>query len=228
MSQALLFTAASISRPGLGCAGGLPRSRRLRSAAASPGRADARGRPPRARSLRPARARGRGLPDGQEGLVPAQRRDGQVPRLQRRRVRAQDLQDPRTDAEVPAHADRGHRDRVPRRGREPLVHLHPRGVRPTPGRHPRRAALREAVEAGLGPILGSGHSLSLVVPPRRRRLHLRRGPGLLGLAGGQARRPAAEAPFPANQGLYQGPTPINNVETLSTVPTIIRMTAPSA
>ncbi len=30
-------------------------------------------------------------------------------------------------------------------------------------------------------------------------------------------------PFPANQGLYQGPTLINNVETLATVPTIIKL-----
>ena len=38
-----------------------------------------------------------------------------------------------------------------------------------------------------------------------------------------ARQPALKPPFPANQGLYQGPTLINNVETLATVPYILRM-----
>jgi len=35
--------------------------------------------------------------------------------------------------------------------------------------------------------------------------------------------PRLKPPFPANQGLYQGPTLINNVETLATVPHILRM-----
>src|SRR5438105_15845182 len=40
---------------------------------------------------------------------------------------------------------------------------------------------------------------------------------------GKRGNPRLKPPFPANQGLYQGPTLINNVETLSTVPAIIRM-----
>ena len=60
----------------------------------------------------------------------------QLPRVQRRRVRAGDLQGPRTDRKVPPHADRGPRDRLLRRRREPLVRLHPRRVL-LPGRHPR-------------------------------------------------------------------------------------------
>jgi len=40
---------------------------------------------------------------------------------------------------------------------------------------------------------------------------------------GKRGNPRLKPPFPANQGLYQGPTLINNVETLSTVPHIIRM-----
>ncbi len=107
---------------------GLPAPRRLRGAQKGPAD-DARGRARGARSLRPARARRRGLRDGQEGLVPAERLDGQVPRLQRRRVRAGHVQGPRTDAEEPAHADRGDRDRLLRGGDQPLVHLHPRRVR---------------------------------------------------------------------------------------------------
>ena len=100
---------------------------------------DPRGAARPARSLRPARTRRGRLCDGQEGLVPAQRLDRQVPRLQRGRVRARHVQGPGTDAEVPAHADRGNRDRLLRGRRQPLVHLHQRRVRP-PGRRARRGA----------------------------------------------------------------------------------------
>jgi NADH-quinone oxidoreductase subunit F len=87
------------------------------------------------------------------------------------------------------------------------------------------AALAEAYDAGYvgEDILGSGMSLSLV---------LHRGAGayicgeetaLLDSLEGKRGNPRLKPPFPANQGLYQGPTLINNVETLCTVPTIIRM-----
>ena len=87
------------------------------------------------------------------------------------------------------------------------------------------AALVEARDAGyLGEdILGSGMSLSLV---------LHRGAGayicgeetaLLDSLEGKRGNPRLKPPFPANQGLYQGPTLINNVETLCTVPHVIRM-----
>ena len=42
---------------------------------------------------------------------------------------------------------------------------------------------------------------------------------------GKRGNPRLKPPFPANQGLYQGPTLINNVETLSNVPHIIRLGA---
>src|SRR3954463_8786111 len=42
---------------------------------------------------------------------------------------------------------------------------------------------------------------------------------------GKRGNPRLKPPFPANQGLYQGPTLINNVETLMTVPYILRMGA---
>jgi NADH-quinone oxidoreductase subunit F len=87
------------------------------------------------------------------------------------------------------------------------------------------AALSEARAAGyLGErILGSDHSLSLV---------LHRGAGayicgeetaLLDSLEGKRGNPRLKPPFPANQGLYQGPTLINNVETLATVPAIVAM-----
>jgi NADH-quinone oxidoreductase subunit F len=87
------------------------------------------------------------------------------------------------------------------------------------------AAIAEAYDAGyLGEdILGSGHNLSLV---------LHRGAGayicgeetaLLDSLEGKRGNPRLKPPFPAVQGLYQGPTLINNVETLATVPAIITM-----
>ena len=47
--------------------------------------------------------------------------------------------------------------------------------------------------------------------------------GLLDSLEGKRGNPRLKPPFPAIQGLYQGPTLINNVETLATAPTIIRM-----
>ena len=150
--------------------------------------------------------------------------DRALPGVQRRRVRARDLQGPRTAREEPPHADRGDRDRLLRGRREPLVHLHPRASTSSP-RGALEQALAEAREAGyIGEdILGSGHSLSLV---------LHRGAGayicgeetaLLDSLEGKRGNPRLKPPFPANQGLYQGPTLINNVETLATVPTIVRL-----
>jgi NADH-quinone oxidoreductase subunit F len=86
-------------------------------------------------------------------------------------------------------------------------------------------ALREAREAGyIGEdILGSGHSLSLVVHRGAGAYICGEETGLLDSLEGKRGNPRLKPPFPANQGLYQGPTLINNVETLSTVPSIIRM-----
>jgi NADH-quinone oxidoreductase subunit F len=87
------------------------------------------------------------------------------------------------------------------------------------------AALHEATQAGfIGEnILGSGHSLSLVVHRGAGAYICGEETGLLDSLEGKRGNPRLKPPFPANQGLYQGPTLINNVETLCTVPTIIRM-----
>jgi NADH-quinone oxidoreductase subunit F len=87
------------------------------------------------------------------------------------------------------------------------------------------AALAEAREAGyLGEdILGSGHSLSLVLHRGAGAYICGEETGLLDSLEGKRGNPRLKPPFPANQGLYQGPTLINNVETLATVPTIIGM-----
>jgi len=87
------------------------------------------------------------------------------------------------------------------------------------------AALAEARAAGYvgEDILGSGHSLTLVVHRGAGAYICGEETGLLDSLEGKRGNPRLKPPFPANQGLYQGPTLINNVETLSTVPVIIRM-----
>ena len=62
-------------------------------------------------------------------------------------------------------------------------------------------------------------------PPRRRRLHLRRGDRAPLVARGRARAAALKPPFPAVAGLYAAPTLVNNVETLASVPFILEMGA---
>ena len=86
-------------------------------------------------------------------------------------------------------------------------------------------AIAEADAAGyLGErILGSDHSLSLVLHRGAGAYICGEETGLLDSLEGKRGNPRLKPPFPANQGLYQGPTLINNVETLATVPHIIRM-----
>jgi NADH-quinone oxidoreductase subunit F len=87
------------------------------------------------------------------------------------------------------------------------------------------AALAEARTAGyIGEgILGSDHSLSLVVHRGAGAYICGEETGLLDSLEGKRGNPRLKPPFPANQGLYQGPTLINNVETLATVPAIVAM-----
>ncbi|MGH2943898.1 MAG: NADH-quinone oxidoreductase subunit NuoF [Solirubrobacteraceae bacterium] len=87
------------------------------------------------------------------------------------------------------------------------------------------AALVEALAAGfLGEnILGSGFGLSLVLHRGAGAYICGEETGLLDSLEGKRGNPRLKPPFPANQGLYQGPTVINNVETLMTMPHIIRM-----
>ncbi len=87
------------------------------------------------------------------------------------------------------------------------------------------AAIVEAAEAGfIGEnILGSGFSLSLVLHRGAGAYICGEETGLLDSLEGKRGNPRLKPPFPANQGLYQGPTVINNVETLMTMPHIIQM-----
>ncbi len=87
------------------------------------------------------------------------------------------------------------------------------------------AAIAEAAEAGyIGQdILGSGISVSLVLHRGAGAYICGEETGLLDSLEGKRGNPRLKPPFPAIEGLYDGPTLINNVETLSTVPHIIRM-----
>jgi NADH-quinone oxidoreductase subunit F len=87
------------------------------------------------------------------------------------------------------------------------------------------AAIAEARVAGyLGErILDSEHSLDLVLHRGAGAYICGEETGLLDSLEGKRGNPRLKPPFPANQGLYQGPTLINNVETLATVPHIVKM-----
>ncbi len=85
------------------------------------------------------------------------------------------------------------------------------------------AAVAEAYEAGyLGKdILGSHRDLELVVHRGAGAYICGEETALLDALEGKRGNPRLKPPFPAVQGLYGGPTLINNVETLSNVPQIV-------
>ena len=87
------------------------------------------------------------------------------------------------------------------------------------------AAIEEARAKGYvgDRILGSDHSLTLWVHRGAGAYICGEETALLDSLEGKRGNPRLKPPFPANQGLYQGPTLINNVETLATAPAIIRM-----
>ena len=87
------------------------------------------------------------------------------------------------------------------------------------------AALAEVREAGyVGErILGSDHSLDLVVHRGAGAYICGEETALLDSLEGKRGNPRLKPPFPAVQGLYRGPTLINNVETLMNVPLILDM-----
>jgi NADH-quinone oxidoreductase subunit F len=70
-------------------------------------------------------------------------------------------------------------------------------------------------------VLGSDTSVDLVVHRGAGAYICGEETGLLDSLEGKRGNPRLKPPFPANQGLYQGPTLINNVETLCNVPEIV-------
>jgi NADH-quinone oxidoreductase subunit F len=89
------------------------------------------------------------------------------------------------------------------------------------------AALAEARAAGFvgERILGSDHSLDLVVHRGAGAYICGEETALLDSLEGKRGNPRLKPPFPAVQGLYKGPTLINNVETLMNVPVVLSMGA---
>jgi NADH-quinone oxidoreductase subunit F len=85
------------------------------------------------------------------------------------------------------------------------------------------AAVAEAYEAGfLGKdVLGTGEQVELVVHRGAGAYICGEETALLDSLEGKRGNPRLKPPFPAVQGLYGGPTLINNVETLSNVPHIV-------
>ena len=85
------------------------------------------------------------------------------------------------------------------------------------------AAVIEAYEKGyLGSrIFGASFDLDLVVHRGQGAYICGEESALLDALEGKRGNPRLKPPFPANQGLYQGPTLINNVETLCNAPAII-------
>jgi len=71
-------------------------------------------------------------------------------------------------------------------------------------------------------ILGSGFDLELIVHRGAGCYIAGDETGLLSSLEGERAMPRIKPPFPAAQGLYAAPTVVNNVETLSTVPHIVR------
>jgi NADH-quinone oxidoreductase subunit F len=87
------------------------------------------------------------------------------------------------------------------------------------------AAVEEAKAAGHigGRVHGSDFSVSMWVHRGAGAYICGEETALLDSLEGKRGNPRLKPPFPANQGLYQGPTLINNVETLATAPHILRM-----
>ena len=85
------------------------------------------------------------------------------------------------------------------------------------------AAVEEAYDAGfLGDdVLGTGEQVELVVHRGAGAYICGEETALLDSLEGKRGNPRLKPPFPAVQGLYGGPTLINNVETLSNVPHIV-------
>ena len=146
-----------------------------------------------------------------------------LPRVQRRRVRARDVQGPRAAGGRPVRGRRGDDDR--RRSRPAPTRATSTSAAST---RRRRRAIARAIDAAraaglLGAdILGSGFAFDI---------ELRRGAGayicgeetaLFESIEGKRGEPRNKPPFPVEVGLFGKPTVVNNVETLVNVPLILR------
>lgn len=85
-------------------------------------------------------------------------------------------------------------------------------------------AIAEAYEANLlgENILGSGYSMDLTVHRGAGAYVCGEETALIESLEGRPGRPRFKPPFPAVEGFYRSPTVVNNVETLSTIPAILK------
>jgi len=85
-------------------------------------------------------------------------------------------------------------------------------------------AIREAYAANLlgENILGSGYSMDLTVHRGAGAYICGEETALIESLEGRPGRPRFKPPFPAVEGFYRSPTVVNNVETLSTIPAILK------
>ncbi len=85
-------------------------------------------------------------------------------------------------------------------------------------------AIREAYAANLlgENILGSGYSMDLTVHRGAGAYICGEETALIESVEGKPGRPRFKPPFPAVEGFYRSPTVVNNVETLSTIPAILK------
>ena len=141
---------------------------------------------------------------------------------QLRRERARHLQRPHAYGGQPAPAGRGGHHHLLRDQGPSRLHLHPRRAAPTPAF---RSSGRcdEAYAAGFvgKNILGSGFDLEITVHHGAGAYICGEESALLESLEGKRGYPRLKPPFPAVVGLYGGPTVINNVETLATVPAVV-------
>ena len=141
---------------------------------------------------------------------------------QRRRVGTRYVQGHSADDGHAARAGRRRDHRGVRDPRPACVHL--RARRGGAGAAPAAAAVAEAYEAGyLGTdIRGSGFDLDLVVHAGAGAYICGEETALLDSLEGRRGQPRLRPPFPAVAGLYACPTVVNNVESIASVPAVVR------
>ncbi len=167
--------------------------------------------------------RRRGVPRRPQvaGRAP-RRRPAALPVRQRRRGRAGHLQGPLDPRERPAPPGRVDGDRRLRAAGAQCVRLHPRRVRPAlpaPAGSDRRGLRRRAARRER--ILGTDFALDLVAHRGAGSYVCGEASGLLTSIEGRKGYPRNRPPRLTVRGLYQRPTVVNNVETLSNLAGIL-------
>ena len=175
---------------------------------------------------RPARPRRRGLSDRRQvgAWSPRMPGDAQVRRLQRRRGRPRRLHGPQRAGERPAPRPGGHGDRrATRSARARATSTSAASTRWPSDRLRDGHQAGEAARAARQPASSSS--------PFDFRIDLRIGAGafvcgeetaLMASIEGERGMPRPRPPYPAESGLWDCPTLINNVETFANIPPIIR------